>query len=91
MDTRAAAVMSVCFSQMPSTPRRMYPFRFFAKKQNTRYRLGVMLHQADISLVRTRYRENIAICDGDIRRDRHNKLALNDQYSDISEFSITLK
>ena len=42
-------------------------FGSLLKKQNTKYLLGVILHQADISRVRTTYRENIAICDGDTR------------------------
>ena len=65
MDARAAAVVSVCFLVVCTH------FGFSLKKQKTKYRLGVILHQTDISRVRTTYRENIAICDGDIRLDRH--------------------
>ena len=46
-------------------------FGSLLKKQNIKYRLGVILHRADISRVCTTYRENIVICDGDIRLDRH--------------------
>ena len=59
-----------CASQMSSTPGRTH-IGSLLKKQNTYYRVGAILHQADISRVRTTYREIIAISDGDIRLDRH--------------------
>ena len=48
-------------------------FGFLLKKSPTKYkyRHGVILHQVHILRVRTTNRENIAICDGDIRLDRH--------------------
>ena len=66
-----------CAAEMPSsTPRRMYPFRLFAQETEQKNRLGLILHQADISRVRTTYRENIAICDRDIRLDRYFRLVV---------------
>ena len=70
---------------MSSTSRRAH-LGSLLEKQNREYLLGLILHQSDIARVRNTYGENIAISEGDIRL----RLALNDQYRDMSEFYINL-
>ena len=57
-----------CAFQMLST--RHTHFGSLLKKQNTKYRLGLISHQANISRVRTTYGENIAISESGIGLDR---------------------
>ena len=56
--------------QMLSNPRRIH-FGSLRKKQNTKHRLGLVLHQAGIKRVHTAYGGYIVISDGGIWLDRH--------------------
>ena len=60
-----------CASGMPSTPRRLYPFRLFA--QETEHKISAWCHFTPSRYLTRAYHvsRKYRICDRDIRLDRH--------------------